>query len=382
VWRGVSAAGLSGYRIFVARPQGSAQTYDAPASATTITIPVTVQPGDMISIAVLVGGDMGPRSAALALITAAATVLSMAYAVVPAAKLTLLWQTVNQSAVAGYVAVLAEVGTPNVQTQTVTAPSAVFTATLDPAQTYQATIRAVGSGGLVQGPSTAPLTAIAAQPVLAGLDYNPDALIVSWTPIVQPAITGCEVTVALGTQQTPYPAGNGAQVTLPVTLDPTQAYAITVAATGAQGVVKGPPSAPLAPLLTGPTNPTLTYDGNAFSAGWSADHNPAVSGYIVRLLVDNAAADQKAQPASPATFSDPFTAGKVYASQVRSTGAKVQGPWTAPAPAPYHSVATLTHDGLGRLTTIARLNAPTTVFTFDAFGNIETVRSTDPAPGS
>lgn len=383
-WQAVNQGGVTGY-VAVLSEVGTSNRWIATPASARAQFTQTLDNAQAYQATVRAAGDngvvQGPASAPLTAITASTQMLSMTYALSPSPLLGLTWQAASQPAVTGYVAVLREVGSGNQWSKTPSAAAAEFAQTLDPAQSYQATVRATGDNGVVQGPATVPLTAITAQPTLTGLDYNPNAFVVSWNRIVQAAITGYQVTVTLGMEHAPYPVGDTGQVTLPITLDPAQAYSVAVAATGAQGVVTGPPSAALAPLLTSPTSTTLIYNGHAFSTGWVADHNPAVSGYIAQLLMNGASADQQELPASPATFSDPFTAGKVYSSQVRSTGTKVKGPWTAQAPGPYRSVATLTHDGLGRLTTIARLNAATTVFTFDSFGNIETVRNTDSAPG-
>jgi len=182
-------------------------------------------------------------------------------------------------------------------------------------------------------------------------------------------------TVADAALSTTYPARDTDQTTLVVTLDSAQTYSVAARATGSGGVVQGPPSAPLAPLLTGPTHPVLAYTGSGFSTSWTADSNPAATSYAAQLLRNGSVAGEKDQAASPASFDDTLDAGTLYASWVRSVGTSVKGPWTSQAPGPYRNIATLTYDGLGRLTTVARTNAATTVFAFDSFGNIKTVRS-------
>lgn len=324
----------------------------------------------------------GPATAPLTAITASTQIKSMTYIVSPAAQLTLTWQAVEQASVTGYVAVLDEVSTSNQWTKTPSTTQAQFIQTLDPAHSYRATVRATGGNGVVQGPDVAPLTAITVAPVLSELDYNPNDFVVSWAQIGGDAVTGYDVTIANGTQATTYPAGKPGQATLSVTLDPTLSYTVIVCATGAGGIVKGPPSLPLVPLLSSPTRPALAFTGSTFNASWTADSGHGVTGYTAQLLSNGEVADEKTPAASPATFTDPLNAGTVYASWVRSTGDKVKGPWTVQAPGPYRSLATLTYDGLGRLAKIARANAETTEFTFDSFGNIKTVRNTvAPAPG-
>lgn len=322
------------------------------------------------------GRVQGPASAPLTALTASVQMQSMAYNLLPSPALALTWQAANQAAVTGYVVVLREAGTGAQWTLTPATAQAQFNQTLDTAHDYWATVRATSALGVVQGPATAPLTAITAVPVLTELDYNPGNFLVNWTVLPNAAITGYDVTVASATASNTYPAGNTGQVALQITLDATQTYSVNACATGAAGVVKGPPGAVLAPLLSSPTNPTLVFNGTAFAASWTADSNPAVTGYVAQLLRNGAMADQQSPAAPPATFADTLDSGTVYASWVRSTGVSVKGPWTTRAPGPYRSVATLTFDALGRLTTIARANAATTNFTFDSFGNLESVRST------
>lgn len=318
----------------------------------------------------------GPATAPLAAITASTQMLSMTYDVSPSAALALTWQAVDQATVTGYLAVLSEIGTANQWNKTPTDAATEFDQALDTDKDYQVTVRAIGDGGVVQGPATAPLAAIATAPILTELDYNPGDFIVSWTQAGGDAIDGYAVIVANPTLSTAYPAGDTDQATLPITLDPAQTYSVVARATGAGGVVEGPPSAALAPLLTAPANPTLVYTGTGFSTSWTADANPAVGGYVAQLLRDGAVADEKAPAASPTGFDDTFDSGTVYASWVRSAGASVKGPWTSQAPGPYRSIATLSYDGLGRISTIARANAATTVFTFDPFGNLLNVSTT------
>jgi YD repeat-containing protein len=383
LWVAVNQGPVTGYVAVLSESGTTNQWIATPADAhTQFTQELKSAHDYRVTVRATGNGGVvqGPATTPLTAITASAQIQSMTYNVTPTAMLTLTWQAVVQAAVTGYVAVLDEVSTSNQWTETPSTPQAEFSQKLDTKYSYRATVRATGANGVVQGPATPPLTAISAAPVLSELDYNPNNFIVSWAQIAGDTVTGYDVTVALGAQTTIYPAGKTGQTTLSVALDPAKSYTVVACATGAGGIVKGPPSLPLTPLLSSPTRPALAFTGSAFNASWTADSAPSVTGYIVQLLSNGTVADEKTPAASPATFSDPLNAGTVYASRVRSSGDKVKGPWTVQAPGPYRSLATLTYDGLGRLTTIARANAETTAFTFDAFGNIETVRNTAPGP--
>lgn len=376
LWRAVTQPPADGYVVVLDEVGTSNQWVATPGGPTTqFTQPL--DPKQQYTATVRVTGNggvvQGPATAPLTAITLPTRMQSMAYSVTPSANLDLIWEPVGQPAVTGYVAVLNQVGTGNQWNRTPQTPQAQFQQTLDPTQNYQATVRATGSNGVVQGPATAPLTAITAVPALSLLDYNPNSFIVSWSRVTGTGIDGYEITITDATSTTRYPAGNSGQSTLAVTLDPTSTYSVIVRAIDASGIVRGPPSTPLAPLLTGPASPTLTFTGTAFNASWSTDHNPVVTGYMVQLLKNGASADQSTPTASPAVFSDALESGAVYACWVRSTGTDVRGPWTQQVPGPYRRTATLTYDGLGRVKKIARANAVTTDITFDLLGNILTV---------
>ncbi len=376
LWRAMTQPTADGYVVVLDEVGTSNQWVATPAGPTT-QFSQPLDPTQQYTATVRVTGNggvvQGPATAPLTAITLPAQMQSMAYSVAPSASLDLIWEPVQQAAVTGYVAVLSQVGTGTQWNRTPQTPQAQFQQTLDPTQSYQATVRATGSNGVVQGPATAPLTAITAVPALSLLDYNPNSFIVSWNTVSGAGIDGYEVTIANATSTSRYPAGNSGQSTLPVTLDPTLTYSVVVRAIDASGIVRGPPSPSLAPLLTGPTNPTLTFTGTTFNVGWTTDQNPAATAYLAQLLKNGASADQSTPSAPPAVFSDAFESGTVYASWVRSTGTSVRGPWTQQAPGPYRSTATLTYDSLGRVKQIARANAVTTDITFDLLGNILTV---------
>lgn len=384
LWRAVTQPAVSGYVVVLDEVGTSNQWVATPAAPTTQFLQ-SLDSSKQYTATVRATGNggvvQGPATTPLTAITLPVQMQSMAYSVSPAASLALIWEAVRQAAVSGYVVVLDEVGTSNQWSQTPATPQTEFQQTLDPTQTYQATVRATGSSGVVQGPAIAPLTAITATPALSLLDYNPNTFIVSWNTVSAATIAGYEITIADSSSTSRYPAGNSGQSTLPVTLDASLTYSVVVRAVDASGIVRGPPSPSLAPLLTGPTSPTLTYTGTAFSSSWTRDQNPAATGYLAQLLRNGANADQSTPAAPPAVFNDSFDSGAVYASWVRSTGTKVRGPWTQQAPGPYRSTATLTYDGLGRVKKIARANAVTTDITFDLLGNIRTVVDSSPPAG-
>lgn len=131
--------------------------------------------------------------------------------------------------------------------------------------------------------------------------------------------------------------------------------------------------------LSPPTIQSVTCDASpsgrssGFTIAWLADQDPLITGYYAELLANGAKVAGALFQKSPATFAKQFDFGIVYTARVRSVGAGVMGPWSAEAASRYRNSAMLTYDACGRLASIARVNNTTTRFTFDAFGNLQTV---------
>lgn len=378
-WRPVTTAPAAAY-LAVLQQSGTSNAWRQTPTDPQTSFLQTLDPATTYTLTIratdAAGVSQGPASPAVTVITQTQTVQALTYDLTPQSQLSASWSAATQPEVAGWVAVLDEVGTSNQWTAHPGTPSCAFQQTLSDAQSYTLTVRATDATGISQGPSTTPLQAITAVTTLSELDYDSAVMTVSWAQIAGTAGYAVAVAKNSGTPQV-YPAGAVGTLPIPGALDPQATYAVTVRLADATSVVTGPASAPLSPLTSSPGAPGLAFTGTQLVATWTADSEVGVTGYIARLDKNGAPATSSPSSTLTTSFDDTLTANTLYACQVRSTGDRVKGPWTdPPTPGPYRSEAITTYDGLGRLTALAFTGSGGTAYSYDAFGNITQVATT------
>lgn len=323
----------------------------------------------------------GPPTPPLTAITEVPQLQVLLYDSSPQPTLTARWTAASQPQVQAWVAALSQAGGPS-WTRATTDPTARFEQALDPSQSYSITVRATEATGLVQGPPSAPVSAVLATPQLTGLDYDGGILSASWTQPAGAGIGGYTFFLAQnGGAPAAHPAGNDDHIAVSGTLDPGSAYAATVRATDAAGIAAGPASTPLAPLTSSPGQPKVKFTGSRLVAGWAADTHPEVTGYEARLVKNGAPTPAAAVTGPSATFEDSLDANVIYGCQARSTGDRVKGPWGPAGPGPYRRRAVTTYDGFGRLTALAFAGGGTLAYGYDDLGNILSVSTTGETGG-
>jgi len=291
------------------------------------------------------------------------------------AGLKLAWQQVGSYG--RYVAVLQQLGHQS-QTQEVSGLTWTFDGTLSGAG-YSTDVSAQSNDGVLIGPPSAVYAPILATPSWTELDYVTGTLAATWQQVTDPSVTGYVVQVTpAGGSPSPYPAGNVDHLDISTTLTPAN-YAVVVRATN--GIVLGPWSAPLVPLTAPPAAMSLGFDGTHLRASWQPSGQSGVTGYVVQLLADGQVSETLTPSAPPQPFVSGLTTAIVYTSQARSVGAKVKGPWCAPATGPYLAGLTYTFDGFGRLRAVAWTGAQTQSYAVDVAGNIQSVTFAPTAGG-
>lgn len=315
----------------------------------------------------------GPPTPPVTAITETPRLQALLYDTSPQPALTARWSGASQPQVQAWVAVLSQAGGPS-WTRAATDPTARFEQVLDASQSFSIAVRATDATGLVQGPPSAPVSAVLATPQLTGLDYDGGTLSASWTQPSGAGVGGYTFFLAQdGGAPAAHPAGNAGQIAVSGTLDPGSTYGATVRATDAAGIAAGPASSPLAPLTSSPGRPKVKFTGSRLVAGWAADTRPEVTGYEARLVKNGAPEPAAAVTGPSATFEDSLDANVIYGCQARSTGDRVKGPWGPAGPGPYRRKAVTTYDGFGRLTALAFAGGATIAYGYDDLGNILSV---------
>ena len=184
------------------------------------------------------------------------------------------WRPVDDPDVIGYEAELYEVGGDGQEETVETGGTrAVFTMQINPANQYELQVGAViASGG--KTPKSDPLTVIDRAPVLDAISYYPPELRMNWTADRdEPGVSAYEAQVyavdgSFSREETLDDSSFGG--TMEVELEATVHYEVRVRGSGDSGVVTGPWSNELAPVVVGPELEVVTYDGSQLTASWSA----------------------------------------------------------------------------------------------------------------
>lgn len=267
---------------------------------------------------------LGPASTAYQAITQVATVTSLDYVTAPDAVLTGGWTAIADPEVTQYAVVLSTAAGPS--HQTVADLTASFTGPLTAADDATFAVAGMDASGIVTGPASSPLAAIVVTPTLTQLVYDvaPAAVLTcGWDALQNPAV-GSYTALLTPSQGSPVSkTTTGTSVEFDGTLDPSVSYAVTVMATDADQVVKGPPSDALSAVTVSRAVTSLAYDdGMHLVVGW-ADFPAGVDGSEL-VLSDGTSFNEPAT--GPATIAVDIL-GKSIEVQVRGTSGGIsKGP--------------------------------------------------------
>jgi hypothetical protein len=337
MWRPITDPSVTGVRVYVTPAGGTEQSFDAPAGQNSLLVPITLnQTGATVAIAALNGATPGSTGPALPVLIDQPVLLLAAYDTTPSANLFVQWRPSPEVAAAGYVAVLDEIGTSNQWTAVSTLPSASFTQTLDPVQTYALTIRATTGGGVSQGPAAGPFAPILVRPAILLMTYDvvPSPLLsVMWRPPSGPAPAAyLALLQQAGTSNLWHQATQASSTTFTQMLDTNASYDVSVRVTDAAGVIQGPTAVPTRVITETPNLTALLYDvtpAPLLTATWTTATEPQVASWVA-VLIENASGQQWTKTATTpqVQFAQSLATSGSYSLTVRATDAPgvVQGP--------------------------------------------------------
>lgn len=350
IWAPLTVTDLTGFRVFLKEEGSTTSQQDVgptvfnTAFAQTLDISKTYS----VAVATLINGQLGDQSAWLTVITAQPAVSSMVYDIAPKVGLGVRWAPLSDPTVTSYVAMLAEAGGP-INTKTTSSTDVFFDQSFHVNRTYQVSVRATSDFGIVQGPASTSYEPILVNTLVSALVYDVtpnDALTMRWATASDPKVDGYAATLR--------EAGGGPVDTVPTadthavfqdTLDPAKTYDATVRATSNSGIVQGPPSSALQPIIETPAVTSLVYDllpSAALTFIWAAVNNSDVTAYLAILTEIGGGETTKTPTGTSVVFDGALDAQKAYQTIVRATGDNgiVQGPPSDPL-APITSGVTL-----------------------------------------
>ena len=362
-------AGYATFKAYLQVPAGEPAIEPVEVKALTATFPGQLGTGTYTTYVCACSNDgvsVGPPSTVYNPVTVAPT---MTQVINTGAGLQLVWQQLQ--AYTDYNVTKQQAGSPS-DTKPAIGTSFTFSGPLS-GSTITCFVAATSNKGVAIGPPSNTYTAIVGQPVWQMIDYEVGALALSWTPVTDTGVTGYLIEIS-GLAQTNFPVGNVNKTTIQTTLIPLESYPATVRAT--QGIVWGPQSFALVPLTAPPIAPSLGFNGTSLLSSWRPSGESDVTGYAVKLMADGAVKEQAEPSKPPQIFTAALDLGVVFTSQVRATGAKTKGPWSAVATGPYRTELNYTFDSQGRLNTIQFHGGAVRTYIFDSAGNLLSTKST------
>jgi hypothetical protein len=220
---------------------------------------------------------------------------------------------------AGFKASLQSGGTTT--SQQVATTTAVFHGPFS-ADSYVASVAATSADGVSIGPSSHHYTAITRKPTMTAVINTGAGLALTWQ-----ALEGCTGYIATKQQQgsssssMPVP---GTSYTFKGPLSGS-GYTCSVAGTGGNGVVIGPPSTTYDVIVGRPLWNMVAYDSGQMDLGWTAPADPGINGYLIAI-------DGLTPPTHPvgnvttALLTVALTPLTSYPTTVRAVNGIVQGP--------------------------------------------------------
>ena len=234
---------------------------------------------------------------------------------------------------------------------------------------WQCSVRAQSADGVSLGPPSTVYQPIFAAPTLLTFAYDGATITVTWTNASAPTATDNLLGVATGGSETGFSVGTSGSASVPATLSATLAYTAVIYASN--GIVFGPPSAPLVPITAPPQLVYLGNNGTSLVGFWKAPAGVTAPTFNA-VLTTNGVPVTRANVVSPLIFGVPLAAATAYAMQVRTIVGAVTGPPNPPASGPYSATQVLSYDAVGRIASIAWNGHQTMAWTYDSAGNLLT----------
>ena len=335
-WAPMTASGLTGFRILLRQDGGDPQHWDVGATTYFHTVDQTLDPQSTYTAAVatLIDGAPGDQSDWLPVILLAPQMMSVVYDIAPELGLGLRWAAVEDDSVTGYTAVLIEEGGPT-NTRSTGDTAAFFEGTLHVNRSYTTSVRATAQYGIVMGPASTEYRPVLVTPQVSGLIYDIEpasVLTMRWGATGDPAVSGYAATLR--------EAGAGHVDTVNTdalfarfedVLDAAERYDATVRATSNDGIVQGPPSPALNPIVLQPAVSALVYDLSpdaVLTMRWGPVGDDQVDGYLAVLSVAGGSPETRTPSDTEAVFEGALDESKTYQAQVRATANNgvIEGP--------------------------------------------------------
>jgi hypothetical protein len=360
---------FSGFMVNVRQVDGPTEEYPSQGSVWEKELELSSTQTYTLQVIVMVSGQPAYPGDEVTLITSSPQVYSVIYA---DSLLQLYWAAARGAGVEAYAATLEEVGkqawneyTADLRTQ--------FGQTLNITGEYRVTVRATNSDVTVLGPAGTVYAPIAGAPAVTSVCYDKGKLTLTWGPAGGGGVQAYLATLEEAGKNKWNQSTQELTTVFERELQQTGTYHVTVRASDSSGVVLGPPSEILAPLVTSPVDLRLDYTGTQLVAQWAADTNPLTTAYLIQLYKDDSQLDQQSPDTATADFNYQLEDGRVYKTHVRSTGYKVEGPWTDWTLGPYAAVVNYEYDERCRIKVITWNQKNIITYNLDDPGNILTV---------
>jgi len=314
-----------------------------PATGTSAIIEITLDSTDTYTVTVIAmqNGQQGPSSQPRTVIAAPPVYSQLKYTLIGGiGNLDMKWGAVSQ-ADAYITTVEATDGSYMTNIPSVD-PNCQLGKILDPTVNYEATTIGVSADGVVQGPPDESLTAIVAQAAFTLLQYSlTDAvgsLTVQWGAVRNADHYSTRVKASDGSFDQQYPSTTP-YVEIPVTLDSTKTYTVTVATTADNGVIIGPVSQVLSPLLKAPVVSQVQYTLDTglgvLTTTWSALQNVPI--YVTTIQSEDGSIKRNIPSVAPSSrLQETLPPDKLYDLTV--VGASADGVVVGPASSLLHPI--------------------------------------------
>lgn len=254
----------------------------------------------------------------------------------------------------------------------VTGTTVAIQQVLPPGHTYQAQVFGTQDGS--SGPGSDPLTLILDAPQLSRVDYDGAKATVYWNSMTLPAGTQYAAVVEAtdGSFEEAAAPTSGTNAVIPCSLDSQKTYNASVNLVS--GLVSGPPSNLSVILTASPGTPLISYDLVNLSGSWTGVTGQNIL-YTALVYTTDGSFSEATAPSPNLTASVPLVlaGGKTYLFKAQALQGANQGPWSAPAPAPFATQVIYQYDRLSRLLTATSDAVFVYTYTYSDTGNLDTI---------
>lgn len=374
-WKSATGGGAQGIEAYLATlSEFGKRTWNESTEGNALTFDQTLSENETYSCVVrgtnALGNVMGPPSTDYAPIVGTPRIGNITYDNVPSSLLQIYWAEVKGTDIQ-YIAVLQELGKNTWNNQTAELNTS-FDKVLSTTESYSVTLFATDSTGVVMGPPSTVYAPICVTPEASLLAYDAEVLTLSWGAAIGEGVEGYLAKFEQVGSTASFSATTNLNTSFNQKLVVGPTYNVSVRATDSEQIVLGPSSEILNPLLSLPTSFSLFYTGTQISSNWTNDTNPVTTGYIIELDKDGSKLDEKTATVPPSNFDTTLANGSVYKCRIRSTGNKLEGPWSEWEYTPFATSISVTYDNLSRLKTMVWNASSTVSYSIDEAGNILT----------